>query len=465
MRPNILFIMADQFRADAIGDEGGWVRTPNINRLAAGGCLFRNVYANSAECVPSRMSLATGLYPHQTGVDRNISCSINPAFPTWMHSLAAAGYRMSLFGKTHLHPHAGDLRDRLPLMRGLGFETVDETVGPRAAVDVRTNMTELWEQHGEWETYRQDMRGRIESDLIIARPTTLPSELYYDHYVGRKAREHIAGMPSGEPWFCWVSFGGPHEPWDAPEPYASMYKPAEMPPPRPPMDHSSSPRGTMELLYASRHARPAHPDVDFAALRANYAGNVTLIDHEIGLVLSTLEERGESERTLIVFTSDHGEMNGDYGLLYKGNFLDPAVKVPLIIVPPGGSAQGRQVSVLAELMDVGATMRDYGGGKEPANTNARSLRGVIEGAAGHREALLSEFSGYTCVITERTKVEFAPDSEVTLLVDRVADPMERRDVKSDPAYRSRGVSHQQLLRDLVSRTPPVPSAVVFSDIW
>jgi choline-sulfatase len=101
--------------------------------LADEGVIFTNAFVNSAECVPSRLSLATGLYPHQFGVDKNLECTLNPAAPNWMRALLDAGYRTSFFGKSHLHPHKGDIRDRLHLMHSYGLQSVVETVGPRAA--------------------------------------------------------------------------------------------------------------------------------------------------------------------------------------------------------------------------------------------------------------------------------------------------------------------------------------------
>jgi hypothetical protein len=198
MRPNILFIMADQFRADALGCVGGVARTPNLDALAARGWLFTNAYANSAECIPSRISLATGLYPHQTGIWINKSCTLDPAFPNWMQSIEAVGYATSLFGKTHLHPHSGDLRDRLELMHRYGLQTVDEIGGPRASAGLRSNMTELWEQQGVWTRYREDFKDRFATKPFVARPSPLPLDLYYDVYVGRTARDHAraAELPS-----------------------------------------------------------------------------------------------------------------------------------------------------------------------------------------------------------------------------------------------------------------------------
>ncbi|HSG39508.1 MAG TPA: sulfatase-like hydrolase/transferase, partial [Thermoanaerobaculia bacterium] len=363
MQPNILFVMADQMRADALGFVNGWTRTPNLDRLAREGFLFRGVTTNSAECIPARFSLALGLYPHQTGVWQNGTYTLNPECPNWMQAVERAGYRTSLFGKTHLHPHEGDLRDRVHLMHAYGLQVVDETTGPHASVHVLSNMTQSWREQGLWDRYREDVVDRVNSKRHVARPSVLGAEHHYDVYVGRQAASYLADLDDRQPWFCWVSFGGPHEPWDAPEPYASLYEHTDIGQPVPRLEGHEQVRGLLRRGFdSSYYSPPLRPD-EVRALRTNYAGNVTLIDEQIGNILEVVRNRGELERTLIVFTSDHGEMNGDQGLIYKANFLDPVVQVPLIIRPPAGDASGgRELSTVAELMDVGATIVDYAGG-------------------------------------------------------------------------------------------------------
>jgi choline-sulfatase len=462
MRPNILFIMADQFRADAIGCVGGYARTPNLDKLAERGWLFKNAFANSVQCVPSRISLAAGLYPHQTGVDRNIVCTLDPDRANWMQAIAASGYRTSFFGKSHLHPHFGDIRDRLPLMRAYGFQTVDETIGPRAAMSVRSNMTDLWEKRGAWTEYRAEMSERLASRPYTARASSLPLDLYYDCYVGRVAREHLEAMPANDPWFCCVSFGGPHEPWDCPEPYASMYAPKDMPSPRPRSRHKGGPSAIMRDLYARKDHSPDLSPAEIAAMRASYAGSVTLIDDQVGQIIACVRSRGELERTLVVFTSDHGEMNGDHGLVYKGNFFDPVVKVPLVIAPPSdehSSALGIESDALIELMDVGVTIAAYAGAEVPG-TVARSLRGLVEGhVSEHRPIVLSEFSGHSCVITPEIKVVFDPSLDAVLAFDRTADADEQEDLCLDQRYLARFAASREWLVTCRTSTPPVPNAV------
>jgi arylsulfatase len=427
--PNILFIMADQFRADALGAAGGPARTPALDKLARDGLLFENAFTNSPECVPARFSLATGLYPHQTGVWANGMFALNPRCPNWMRLVRSEGYRTALFGKTHLHPHRGDLRDRVHLLHAYGLQTVDEICGPRANAEVLSNMTASWRDRGLWDAYRTDLADRYVSDPVVARPSVLGLEDYYDVYVGGRAREYLESLGRDAPWLCWVSFAGPHEPWDAPEPYASMYRPADMPPALPRISDWQSLGGQLDRVGNLAKYSPPLTDDAVRRLRANYAGNVTLIDDQIAALFDVLHRRGEYDDTLIVFTSDHGEMNGDHGLIYKANFLDPILKIPLIVKPPGHA--GRAEPAITELMDVGATLADYAGASAKLG-HARSLRPLIErSAATHRDSAIAEFRGNVALVTQRWKAEFDSGRRLVLLIDRLSDPLEQNNIAED----------------------------------
>ncbi|MGH8938654.1 MAG: sulfatase family protein, partial [Actinomycetes bacterium] len=360
-RPNLLLIMTDQQRWDALGSVGRWVDTPNMDRIAAEGVRFTG-YTNSPVCTPARVSLATGRYPHNHGVWRNEGYTLPPEGPTWMKAVRDAGYVTSVFGKTHLHPHRGDLRDREHLLHAYGLDHVDEIAGPRASASCRSNLTDRWEAAGLYEAYKRDLRDRLDNKPWVARPSPLPLEHYADVYVGQQAAAFLRSQDA-EPWFCWVSFGGPHEPWDAPEPYASRYDAAAMPLPVEPLeDDHRRPRGLLDKRFASR---PSFEHDDIARLRANYAGNLSLIDDQLGEILRAVEERGELDRTVVALVSDHGEMNGDHGLLYKKCFLEPAVRIPFAIrLPPAlGGQRDAVADSVAELMDIGATFVDLAGGE------------------------------------------------------------------------------------------------------
>jgi choline-sulfatase len=435
---NILLIMTDQQRWDAMGCSGGWVETPNMDRIAAEGVRFANAYTNSPVCVPARASLAIGRYPHNHGVWRHRRYTLPPDQPTWMSAVRDAGYRTSVIGKTHLHPHSGDLRDREHLLHAYGLDDVDEIAGPRASAACRSNLTDRWERAGVYEAYKRDMKERYENRPWVVRPSVIPLELYADVYVGEQAVSYLRDYDDSKPWFCWVSFGGPHEPWDTPEPYASRYDPAAMPPPVTPRDDGHErPRGLLDEKLADGGI-PFEPG-EVERMRADYAGNVTLIDDQIGAVLRAVEERGELDRTLIALVSDHGEMNGDYNLIYKQNFLDGATRVPFAIRPPAQmqpAARGVVSETMVELMDLGPTLVDVAGGSQVEGSFARSVLPLIEDPSKpHRETALSEFRREVMIATPDWKAAVNRDGEIYLLFDRRSDPTETRNLAGVHGFR------------------------------
>ena len=455
---NILLLMADQLRRDALGSIGNHHRTPTLDALAMEGVVFRRAVTNSPDCIPARFSLATGLYPHQSGIWNNANITLAPTAWNWMRELREAGYRTSLFGKTHLHENAetGDLRDGLFLMHAYGFEIVDEVAGPRASMYALSNMTELWREAGLWEMYRHDFQERYATNPCMVRPSPLGREYYYDSYVGQRAAEFLSSCGE-EPWFCWVSFGGPHEPWDAPAPYDSLYDPTDMPKPVARMDNHEKAEGLLGRAFRSERLSPLLTMSEVAAMRANYAGNVRLIDDQIRSILDVIAARGFYDNTLVIFTSDHGEMNGDHGLIYKMNFLASAVDIPIIVRPPkrGTEAQHPAVSdALVELMDIGTTVLDYAGVPFPSWSAARSLRPLIEGRTStHRPYVVAEFAGHTMIADEHRKVEFTPEKRAALLFDRDADPGEQRNGISDPGVSDVIGVLENSYRDHLARSP------------
>ena len=435
IKPNILLLMTDQQRWDAMGCSGGWVRTPNLDSIAGEGICFTNCVTNSPVCIPTRLSLATGLYPHNTGVWNNMGHQMPADTPTWMGAVRDAGYRTSLFGKTHLHPHSGDLRDREELMHAYGLDDVNEIGGPRASANVLSHMTAEWEEKGVWEAYREDYRERFRVKPHVVRPSVVGLENYADVYVGQKAKMYLERYDRLQPWFCWVSFGGPHEPWDTPEPYASMYDPNEMPPAvSRPNGARERPRGHLDGISG-----PEFETGEIGRLRANYAGNLTLIDDQIGEILGVIQARRELENTVIVHISDHGEMNGDYGLIYKSNFLNGAVRVPLLIRTPQtlkGEMAGMVCHSPVEWFDVGPTLVELAGGELNYQQFAKSLCPTLSNpSAIHREAAISEIHGEIMLLNREWKIALNTDGEPYLLFDVENDPDEINNLAGRPEMR------------------------------
>lgn len=458
-RPNLLLLMTDQQRADAMGCSGGWVRTPNLDRLAGEGIRFRHCVTTSPVCIPARLSLATGLYPHNTWVWDNQEHTLAAEAPTWMQAVREAGYRTSLFGKTHLHPHHGDLRDREELMHAYGLDDVDEIGGPRASARVLSHMTARWQDLGLWESYRQDVADRFATKPHVVRPSPLPLDEYADVYVGRRATEYLTAYDRAEPWCCWVSFGGPHEPWDTPEPYASAYDPEQMPAPAPLPEWVHQAGRPTGYLHERLARPPALEPGDAAAMRADYAGNIELIDEQVGQLLAAIEARGEWDNTVVVFTSDHGELNGDFGLIYKSCLLDGAARVPLIVRTPQTAQAGGAVSdAPAEWIDAGATLAEAAGAPLTHTQFGRSLLPMVaDPGASHRDAAFCEHQGEVMLFDERWKAAVNREGEIYLLFDRDADPQEQDNLAGtgraddvEEAMRRRILAH--LMRTQVRRT-------------
>jgi choline-sulfatase len=293
---------------------------------------------------------------------------------------------------------------------------------------VRCRLTDLWEEAGVLDAYREDVTSRYRGQPWVVRPTPLPIELYADTYVGTQARDYLRDYRDDRPWMCWVSFSGPHEPWDTPPPYAGTFDPASMPPPlQAAPDAAERPRGKLD-------ARPRFDftDADVAALRADYAARLKLIDDQVGEILRVVEERGELDRTIIAVASDHGEMNGDFGLIHKQNFLNPAVRIPFLLRVPGGR-RGWVCDDRVELMDLGATLAELSGGEPVPGSEARSVaRRVLGDDVKGRQAVLSELSGEVMIATEGWKMALNARGRPYLLFDLEADPDERHNLAGSP---------------------------------
>ena len=428
-RPNILFIMCDQLRADALGCTGNWVKTPNIDRIAHEGVRCSNCVTNSPVCLPARVSLAIGRYPHNTSVWDNCPYELPEGTPTWMTAIRDTGYRTSLFGKFALHRRGPDIRNFEQVVRSYGLEDVDEIRGPRANAETISHMTARWDSLGLFEAFKKDIQDRTGKNKTLVRPSPLPLGEYYDVYVGQQAKNYLENYKRTEPWFCWVSFAGPHEPWDTPEPYASMYRANDMPAPLPrPLLRRGGPKGELDDRFADAPGK-----IDNAReLRANYAGKVTLIDDQVGEILKVLEDRGELDRTVVLFTSDHGEMNGDYDLIHKSNFLNPAVRIPLIVSAPKTQRSplaGKILDQPVELFDTGPTLTDFAGTQINYRNFAHSLTPLIQNSnAKHRDFALSELKQEMMYLDRDWKLMLNANGEPYRLFDVNNDPNEMNDL-------------------------------------
>ena len=449
---NLLFLMADQFVYNAFGHLNPAIQTPNLDRLASRAINFSNCYTNSPLCMPARAALATGLYPEELGAMDNYAAGLTPNARTWMQDIRDAGYETSIFGKVHLHKFSPDLRDFAWQTRSYGYQIVDELPGPRTYAVMRSSYYDHLERRGLLEQYREDMRCRYEAGHVYdSRPTPLPTKDYADVYIADRALDYLEHVSDDKPWFSTISFGGPHDPWDTPAEYAQRYQ--DMTPPAPLAAPCSvcldRPTGVYDELLNGKYDPGLTEDLrnmtpeDIRALRRSYYGHVTLIDEQIGRILNCLERRKMLDHTILVFTADHGEENGDYGLLFKQTFLETSARVPMLVSMPGRTPG--TVDAPVELMDLGPTLCDLLG-LTPQLVHAQSLAPLMRGEAPKKQMLVSQIFGETMLLHRGYKAVFNQRDEVYLLFDRQRDPEERENLAGSCQMRSlENALHEDLL--------------------
>lgn len=476
-RPNVLLIMTDQHRASAMGCAGdAVVRTPNMDRLAAQGVRFGRAYCQGPLCMPARASFLTERYVRDHGVSQN-AWDVPTDLPTFLQGMRAAGYHTSCIGKMHLYVHGegaprsdgqpgaqgpADTRERIETMRLLGFDEPIETVGKHAAAHIRSEYSDYLERRGlyttyeEWMTRRRYGRGQVEinGELVDRLPmwhtesVPLPPDAYIDNWVGQRVVEWIDSYDDERPFFQWVGFAGPHDPWDAPREYVDRYRDVEIPlgPLTLPELPDAGPLASFLRAFESFGGSDGLTDEVIREVRRFYYANVTLIDERIGDIMAALDRKGLLDNTWVIYTSDHGEMLGDHRMLTKMVFYEPSIRVPLVIRPPGGMA-ARTVDSLVEHVDVPATIRGIAGASEVPDSAGQPLLGYL-GVGGKNTAkavAVSEDYGFAAFITERHRLVVHEDTKAPVqLFDLQVDPDENHNVVADP-------DSAQVLRELMDR--------------
>ncbi len=436
-RPHVLIVMLDQLRADSLGCAGHPViRTPAIDGIAAQGLLFTGAHTVSPVCQPARVSFVTGRYPHNHGIWHNRG-ELPVNYPTFFTALRDAGYTTATIGKSHLWGHRGvaHLREGEHYLRALGFDAIDETGGPRGTCTTDSGYSDHLRAKGLFDLFVSDTTERV-ADATITRPAPFGEADHMDGYVGRRAVQCVDAFPDDRPTCLFVNFPGPHDPWDAPGRYATMYDPSHSPPPIPvPRRPRTLPdRAAAKLDFAPEPRLTA--DV-IAAIRANYGGKASFVDDWCRRIFDAYASRGWLDDLLVIITSDHGEMAGDHGRVYKRTFHESALRVPLIVRWPGRIPCGTR-DALVENIDILPTVLEAIGVPQPPMSLGRSLLTVIANPdAQHRTDLLSEIY-YGCsrnvmLKTARHKYVIDQQGRGYMLYDLDRDPDEQYNLIGAPA--------------------------------
>jgi choline-sulfatase len=450
--PNIVVVMSDQHRADMMGCAGdAGVITPNLDRLAAEGVRFSRVTCQGPLCMPARASFITERYVRDHGVYTNWA-EIGADAPTYVWALREAGFHTTLLGKAHLYrdelhtaDHIDHLADRL---RSLGFAEVHET-GDKFSGGTPNRYTDHLRDLGLLAAYRQhiadrsyqgdDERGSNPTKRVPmwdATPMPVPLHAYIDAWHGREAVRWIEAYDHPEPFFLFLGFPGPHDPWDAPREAVDRYRDMDVSMPattQRPHTEGTGRYGRLLDAFLSLSDTETMTDDAIRGMRRAYSADISVIDDAVGGVLDALDARGMLDNTWVLYTSDHGEMGGNHGLMSKCVLYEPAVRVPLIIRPPGGCAP-RSVGALVEHVDVPASVRAIAGAPDLAASEGRSLLGYVSGdePAG-RDVAVSENWGFASFETEHYRLVVDEDAGTPCqLFDLVDDPDENSDRLVDP---------------------------------
>ena len=440
-RPNIVFIITDQQRYDTIAALGhDHMITPNLDRLAARGTSFENMYITSPSCAPSRASLFSGTYPHTNGVFRNDEhwqyC--------WVKDLAEAGYRTVNVGKMHTMPVEG----------AFGFHERHVTENKDRDHPSLPFYLDNWDKafflSGLEKPSRVTQRRKEGyDDKLGAWVWEHDEKLHPDVFTGQMAKWWLDRYTGDSPYFLQVGLPGPHPPYDPTQKYLDMYDGRDFPEVIPP-DADAQPealRGLRDFMLdedADGVVHRADPTAeDSRRQRAHYYANVTMIDAQVGEVLDALEARGDLDNTIIVFTSDHGDALGDHGHSQKWNMYQSTVRVPAILAGPG-ITEGKTVSDNVALFDLGPTILDWAGVAVPDWMEAQSLTPYLdEGPDPERSKVFAEHSNdalltgtrmMTMLLEDRMKLVHFIDSDEGQLFDLTSDPNEQVNLWGDPAH-------------------------------
>lgn len=441
VRPNILLIMSDEHTPMYSGTYGHpAVQTPHMDRLAAAGVTFENAYCNSPLCAPSRMSFMTGQYVHRIRAWDN-AMPLASDRVTWAHRLRSVGYDVVLAGKQH-------------------FCGTDQLHGFRTQL-ARDLHAELWTKDGitrgcpDWSRGVTDAR-QPWGGLEAAGPgTTL--EIEVDDQVEAAALAYLREPARREqPWCLNAGFIAPHFPLVVPERFWNIYPPEEVDMPEIPPDHLENQHPVYKRMQRM-FGMVDFPEELVRRGRTGYYGLITYLDEKIGRFLDVLEETGQIENTLVVYTSDHGDMNGEHGMWRKSNFYEASSRVPLQIAWPGRLPAGRRVDGVVSLVDLVATLLEVVDAPGGDDLDGDSLVPLMRGdGPGWKDEAFSEYLAHGVVrpmaMLRRGdyKLNYSL-GDPPELYNLAEDPSEFNDLAGDPGHRE---VVEDLQRRLLDRWDP-----------
>ncbi len=482
-KPNVIVICSDQHRADAMGCYGSeHCQTPTLDRLAAEGVVMERCYSQNPVCAPARAGLMTGCGTRRNGVPRN-GCFLSDEVPTLATLLADEGYATAAFGKTHFVPHQWGV----PEAPHYGFQYL-ESVEDNSIGAYYDYVTREFPEHRDYLTGclfnlpvnpdfwkgRHDVRDEVERcrrqavapheisptcNWGYAHRSPMPEAAHKSHWITDRAIEYLDLHDTDTPLFMWVGYVDPHNPFDPPRRYAEMYDPADV---------GSPVRDDEELRHLPPHTRALasalarFTDDDWRHQRALYYGGITFMDDQIGRLLEAVDNRLDPRETIIVYTSDHGELLGDHGLCGKSAYhYDSAIRTPLIFRWREQLPAGARLGDIVEQLDLAPTLLQACRISPPI-MDGKSYFPLLAGddqSAGRAYAYVESYDGgpedptpnpltwARTIRTERWRATFYPAASHGELYDLLNDPHELRNLWHHPDHGDVIAEHRRLLLD------------------
>lgn len=429
-KPDVLVIMTDQWSPRYVSWDNPQVRTPNLDSIAREGMVFDACYACSPICMPSRISLITGLYPHDHGhaVWGNVSGYAAPVESvTMFHDIQQAGYTMAQIGKLHWvsgtnwQKYAKTIDE---YQHTLGLDTVINGAGPPDSPKEKSAYCQHLKELGLLDAVAKDMHERYIKNEYLPSPSVVKPEDYHDSFTTGQAIEFIHAQPKAKPMCLVVSLHSPHPPLDAPGEFATMYPPQSL----------NFPPNVPSSFVREKQT------IDRAELQrwlANYLGKISLVDYNIGRLVAAMKERGTWDEALVVFTSDHGEMMGAHGFMSKGRFYEESARVPLVMRWPQHIKAGR-TKALTQMFDIYPTIVEAIGGELSPGRLAMSQLPVATGKASSvRKLAISEIGTQSPLhlMVRNERYKWFAETKQEYLFDLQNDPFETNNLAALPEHR------------------------------
>lgn len=453
-RPNILLIVTDEWRGDCLGVAGHPdVKTPYLDSLADMGVYFPNAYSPCPSCVPARACLYTGLHQRHTGrvgyqdcVEWNYGC-------TMAGELTKAGYQTHCVGKMHVYPS----RSRM------GFESVDLHdgylhYGRFPGVDYYENQ-QVTDDYFYWLKNEKGAAcdvtdSGVECNSWVARPWPYEEKYHPTNWVAERSIDFLRRRDPRKPFFLMASFVRPHAPYDAPQCYFDMYRDAPLQKP------ASGDWDRRDWLQAfGRRYNAATGPRDEALIRQQQIGYyacITHVDHQIGRIWMSLVEHGLRDNTVILFTSDHGEMLSDHCWCHKSLPYQGSIRVPLLIAGPErfvGPA-GRTSEALAALQDVMPTVLSLAHAPVPAHLDGEDLLCAPQRTWLHGEHVFHfQQRSNQFIVTAHDKYIWFSQTGEEQYFDLEKDPQETHNAIGDAACAARIRQLRGLLAQALAGSP------------